>query len=124
MDIRYCPKCGSEIKGDKDRCDNCGYDLSMFKEDGERDVSTVYLLKKKDPTLAGILSFIFPGLGQIYVGDIGRGILVMAIAFIIALVAVLTNILLYVVYHAIQIYDAYREANRYNSLLLEGIVPW
>jgi len=29
---------------------------------------------KKDKTLAGILSFFIPGVGQIYCGEVGRGI--------------------------------------------------
>jgi len=30
---------------------------------------------KKDKTLAGILSFLVPGLGQLYAGNVGRGVI-------------------------------------------------
>jgi len=39
---------------------------------------------KKDKTLAGILSFIMPGLGQVYCGRIGRGVLLF-IGYVIGL---------------------------------------
>ncbi len=114
MDIRYRPRCGSEVDGDRYVCDKCGYNFSILKMGVE----------VRDPILAGILSFLFPGLGHIYIGDIGRGLIVIIIAFIIAMIALSTNILVYLVYHILQIYDAYREAKRYNNLLHEGIEPW
>jgi len=124
MEFRYCPKCGNEIREDKDRCDKCGFDFSQLKEKKAEELPMRYLLKRKDPILAGILSFLLPGLGQIYVGDIGRGILITIIAFIIALLALLSNLLIYLAFHFIQIYDAYKEASEYNNLLFEGIEPW
>lgn len=40
------------------------------------------MTKSKDPSLSGILSFLVPGLGQVYCGKIGRGIIIFIVAFI------------------------------------------
>ena len=60
---------------------------------------------KKDPTLAGILSFFIPGLGQIYCGKQGIGILFM-IGYVIGLFCmVIPGIILWIasIYHAINL---------------------
>jgi TM2 domain-containing membrane protein YozV len=36
-------------------------------------------LQRKDPALAGVLSFLIPGLGQIYNGDIERGVMIIIV---------------------------------------------
>lgn len=43
-------------------------------------------MNKKNPTIAAILSFFFPGLGNIYNGSIGKGIVI----FIVYMLAVAT----------------------------------
>jgi len=67
----------------------------------------------KNETLAAILSFLIPGLGQVYVGKIGRGITLFILSFI-----GLFLVIGYIIVWAYSVYDAYRLAKYYNYLLL------
>ncbi|MHA1225152.1 MAG: DUF6677 family protein [Candidatus Hodarchaeales archaeon] len=62
---------------------------------------------KKDPTLAGILSFLIPGLGQIYAGNAIKGIL-----FFIATFGGMFLIIPGIVFWIISIFDAVSEAKK------------
>ena len=59
----FCKNCGKEIDDKAEICPHCGVRSKLS--------STV----TKNPGLAAIISFFFPGLGQIYNGEIGKGIL-------------------------------------------------
>lgn len=65
----------------------------------------------KNPGVAAVLSFLFPGLGQIYNGQILIGILL----------SILTVFLYFIVIgfilHMYLIYDAYKAAENYNDNL-------
>ncbi len=62
----------------------------------------------KDPMLAGILSFLLPGLGQVYCSRVSRGILF----FIVACGGYFVFILPGVIVHIISIIDAVSEAKK------------
>lgn len=70
----------------------------------------------KSAGLAAILSFLLPGLGQIYNGQILKGIVLVVID---AINAALMFILIGFVTHAITViyatYDAYKTADRINA---------
>lgn len=70
----------------------------------------------KSAGLAAVLSFLLPGLGQIYNGQIFKGIVLVVID---AINAALMLILIGFVTHAITviyaIYDAYKTAERINA---------
>lgn len=51
--------------------------MPVFQKGG-----AVMPVEKKDPTLAGCLSFFLPGLGQFYVGDLGQGFMFLILALI------------------------------------------
>ena len=69
----------------------------------------------KSSGIAVILSFFIPGLGQIYNGEIGKGVLFIIIAFILALTtAVLIGFILYPIFWIYNMYDAYKTAERIN----------
>ena len=69
----------------------------------------------KSSGIAVILSFFIPGLGQIYNGEIGKGILFIIIAFMLALTtAVLIGFILYPIFWIYNMYDAYNTAERKN----------
>ncbi|MFQ6056436.1 MAG: hypothetical protein ACE5J3_10705, partial [Methanosarcinales archaeon] len=62
-------------------------------------------ISEKNPVLAAVLSII-PGLGQIYLGEVTRGIIFLIIALILAFSGVG-----YVIVMIIAIWDAYERAN-------------
>ncbi len=72
----------------------------------------------KNPTVAVILSFFFMGLGQIYNGEIGKGILFM-IGYVVS-IALMLVIIGFVTTPALWIWgmiDANKSANRINAEL-------
>ncbi len=77
---------------------------------------THYNPQVKNPGLAAVLSFLISGLGQIYNGEIGKGLLIIVVQIINGL---LTMIFVGFVTGAIvwiwAIYDAYKTAERINA---------
>lgn len=57
--------------------------------------------------LAAILSFLIPGLGQAYAGDLKKGAIFFIIAVILAVIAFMTGFLLSIVSLIFAIYAAY-----------------
>jgi TM2 domain-containing membrane protein YozV len=74
------------------------------------------IVKPKSPGGAAVLSFLFPGLGQIMNGDIGTGIAMMVLTVLawVSLMVLIGVILLPTVY-IWSIVDAYNKAKRWNS---------
>ncbi|MDH7578209.1 MAG: hypothetical protein QHH75_10415 [Bacillota bacterium] len=69
----------------------------------------------KNPGLAAILSFFFTGLGQIYNGQIGKGIALLVAAVISGLLCtVLIGFILLPIVWIYAIWDAYRTAEMIN----------
>ncbi|WP_203363729.1 hypothetical protein [Bacillus sp. REN10] len=70
---------------------------------------------QKNPGVAAVLSFFWSGLGQIYNGQIVKGILLMVWqALNAALMAVFIGYLIYPIVWIFGIFDAYRTANKLN----------
>lgn len=77
----FCPKCGFKLKGDENPqtkfCQNCGKKIDVNAEIcphcGVR-VANVSVYQEKNVLLAAILSFLFPGLGHLYLGLNKKGI--------------------------------------------------
>lgn len=77
--------------------------------------------EKKSTGIAAVASFIFPGLGQIYNGQIGKGIMFVIIAIICALlIIVLIGFLLYPLFWIYNIYDAYNSAKKINAGIIKS----
>lgn len=71
----------------------------------------------KSPGLAVVLSFFWMGLGQIYNGQIGKGIIFMITEIVLAILTFLTLGIMGIVLFALwvwNLYDAYRNAEKYN----------
>jgi len=72
--------------------------------------------QKKDPFLAGVLSFVVLGAGQMYVGDVGRGI-----AFLIGgIIGYIAFIVPGIVVHIWAIIDANDLAKKFNDNIQES----
>lgn len=71
----------------------------------------------KSPGLAAVLSFLIQGLGQIYNGQILKGLfLVVLQAINVALMNVLIGFITYPIVLIYAVYDAYRVAERTNRI--------
>lgn len=70
----------------------------------------------KSPGIAAVLSFLIQGLGQIYNGQIFKGLVLVVIQAInVALMNVLIGFITYPIVLIYAVYDAYRGAERANS---------
>ncbi len=101
-------------------------------------LSPTITISQKEPWLAALLSFIFPGIGHIYAGKVGRGISIMILllglpvflffasislmitmgfspAFLI--IFFMMSAMFYVIGFVLNIYDAYMIATRYNDFV-------
>ena len=104
----YCPKCGLELQfEDAEICPKCGVRIKN---------PPIPVGEIKSTGIAAIASFIVPGLGQIYCGEIGRGIMIL-IGFIIACLTIfiVIGIILAPIVWIWNIYDAYMLAKKVNA---------
>ena len=77
-------------------------------------------LPPKNPGLAAVASFFFAGLGQIYNGEITKGIILMIAQVInFCLIFVVIGIITYPITWGYGIWDAYKTAEKYNEGLNE-----
>jgi TM2 domain-containing membrane protein YozV len=76
---------------------------------------------KKNPGVAAVLSFFWAGLGQIYNGQIAKGVALMIVQVInVLLLFVLIGFITYPLVWLIGIVDAYGTAQKHNERLLKG----
>ena len=96
----YCWSCGVPVKSAAEICPTCGVRQQPSPSSRE-----------KSPGLAALASAVWVGAGQIYNGEIGRGIALMALMFVSSLsvfigIGLVTTPLIWVY----AVYDAYRTA--------------
>ena len=79
--------------------------IKELTEDMDKNQKVSYYeQKKKSAGIAAVLSFIIPGVGQTYLGRIGKGILILLFSWLF-------------IPWIYGIYDAYKTANNYNARL-------
>lgn len=145
MSTKYCPYCGAQLPPGASFCPKCGASVQVapatpttqqpaipvtttpVSPPPTRPPTTV-VVGAKSPGVAAILSLLIPGLGQIYVGRVGRGLLILFI--VMPLTFVMASLTLIFVFLPLiiwiwQIFDAYNLAKKYNDYLLSiGQPPW
>lgn len=118
----FCSSCGKEVQEGAAFCASCGRPLgvvqnpTIFTPPQQPYPGPAYAyVKRKDEGIAAVLSFFFTGLGQIYNGQIGKGIGFLLLGFVLALtIFILIGIILYPVFWIYNIYDAYTTAKKIN----------
>lgn len=101
---KYCVNCGEKIDEKAEICPKCGVRQSALNS------------KKKNPGIAAVLSFFITGLGQIYNGQIGKGILLIFIQVInLLLMVILIGFITYPIVWIWGMYDAYKTAEKINE---------
>lgn len=102
-DEAFCGSCGAVVKKEAEICPECGV----------RQQSTS---QQKNPGIAAAASFFITGLGQIYNGQILKGIgLIVLQAVNFFLLAFLVGFLTLPLVWAYGVYDAYKTAQRINA---------
>lgn len=77
MALMYCRECGQRVSSEAPTCPHCGVPAPVLLPNGLPAASaarTLVVKPQRDPGLAGVLSFVFPGAGQLYRGKVGAGI--------------------------------------------------
>jgi len=102
---KFCQHCGAEIDELAEICPKCGVRIKGVTQ------TTV-----KNEGIAVVLSFFFVGLGQIYNGQIGKGILFILVGVILILtMAIFIGFILYPLFWVYNMYDAYDTAKKINA---------
>jgi len=114
MTTKFCSNCGVEIDSSTRYCSNCGAEQcspSGYGQPYQRNVR-----KQKSAGLAAVLSFLVVGLGQVYNGEVGKGVLLFLGAVVSGiLMYVLIGFITWIIIWFYAIYDAYNTANRINA---------
>ncbi|WNY24689.1 zinc ribbon domain-containing protein [Methanolapillus millepedarum] len=112
MSEKYCSNCGNKVEYENAViCTNCGTALSSAKTtDLHKPVN------QKTPVLSLILSFLWPGLGQVYNGQLSRGFGILIGYWIGIFIFIIPGIVVWI----FGMYDAYTQAEKINK----GEVPY
>lgn len=90
--------------------------VSSSQSTAHSSTQVIIIKNQKSPGVAAVLSFFFSGLGQIYNGEIMKGILFIVCGGIsILLMWILIGFLLYPIVWIYGMYDAYKTAVKLNS---------
>ena len=114
-DEAFCRNCGAVISDRAEICPECGV-RQRPPPRSSLDRAADDLLGGGNPFVAAVLSAVFPGVGQLYNRELGKGIALMAAGTVAALsVAVVVGLVLYPVVWVYAVYDAYKTAERQGS---------
>lgn len=107
----YCRDCGATINRRAEICPECG----IRQRPPETDTPTVSppTTTEKDPGLAAVASAVVPGLGQIYNGQIVKGIALGIVVFLSAITIV--GLVIAIPLWIYLVFDAYRTAQSINT---------
>jgi len=124
----FCKKCGTDV-GDSEYCPNCGEPMNggARPSSSQENLNTAVMMNQKSEALALILSLIIPGVGEMYAGKVGKGVLILLLAILsAALTIVLIGFIMYPIVWIYSMIDSYNLAKEYNALLLQnnGQPPW
>jgi len=107
--LKYCSNCGQQIDVKAEICPKCGVRVSPVQV-------PVTAVERKSEGLAAVLSFFIPGLGQVYNGQIGKGIVVFIVfAICSGLMILLIGFILAPLCWVWNVYDAYSTAKKINQ---------
>ncbi|WP_254525107.1 zinc ribbon domain-containing protein [Natrinema caseinilyticum] len=107
---QFCMNCGEEISEQAAVCTNCGVAVNS-----SADSNSV----EKNPGLAALASAVITGGGQIYNGELAKGILLMVVQVInVILMFVLIGLITFPITWVYSVWDAYKTAERMNE---EGV---
>jgi len=122
----FCSTCGAQAEPLAQHCGGCGTAMSTVAAAGVAAApayaplmsqpQTIVIRSGKSAGLAAVLSFFWCGLGQIYNGEIGKGIAFIALYVVsIVLMFVLIGFLTTPILWIWGMVDAYRTAERLNQ---------
>ena len=123
----FCPKCGKDIDAGSQFCKYCGESIgNTCQSNYQGGAQPQYVIPLKSSGIAAVLALIIPGLGHIYAGNIGKGLLLLILEIILmCFYGLLFPLLIAIIIWVWQIYDAYKTTEEYNDALKStGQKPW
>ena len=125
MSTVNCPSCAMSLDSPPDlagqtvACPQCNTQFVMPRSSAAPIpvyASPAYRPDIKNSGMAAVLSFIWTGLGQIYNGQIGKGVMLALVQFVFVMMSfVLIGLPFFLVLWVWGIYDAYQQAEDINS---------
>jgi len=127
-ETKQCPFCAESIQYAAQKCRFCSEFLdgrtTQIREQPTSHVASPSHQKLRDPGVAAVLSFIIPGLGYVYLGRIGLGILAGIICTFLYVGGFnegsLSFLVLGMVFHILLICGAYSDVNRLNQSIVNS----
>jgi TM2 domain-containing membrane protein YozV/ribosomal protein L40E len=118
-DEAFCRNCGAIISDRAELCPECG--VRQRPPPSSSDSALAELAEGGNPFVAGALSALFPGLGQLYNRELERGLAFMVGGMTAAFSAlVLVGFILYPAVWLYAIYDAYTRADLRAAALADA----
>lgn len=107
----FCRDCGSEIDERAEICPECG--IRQKQPEYQQPAHS-----QKDPGIAAVASFFVPGLGQVYNGQIAKGIILGIVTIALAITGI--GLLIAIPMWIWLVYDAYKTAEQTNASALQS----
>ncbi len=129
----FCPKCGSDVEAGSSYCKKCGASLDHTPQSAyqsstyQSGIPPQYAIPLKNSGIAAVLSFIIPGAGLLYAGQIGKGLIYFIIGLVLtfATAALIVFVVPLLIFWVWQVYDAYNITEDYNrTVQTTGQKPW
>jgi TM2 domain-containing membrane protein YozV len=106
---KFCPDCGKSVENESSKfCNNCGASLNSSIEQKE---AIQKVPEEKDPIGALICSIIIPGLGQVYNGEFGKGIVIFLGTLIGLFIFIIPGLIVWIY----GVYNAHSTAEKMNK---------
>lgn len=113
---KFCGNCGNQVDIRAEICPKCGIRIAPAPASGPVVYQPIAPVTHKSEGLAAVLSFLWCGLGQIYNGQIGKGIVMVVVYLImLALFWLIVPLIVAFVMWIWGIYDAYKTAKKINE---------
>ncbi|MEX2192611.1 MAG: hypothetical protein WD717_04455 [Nitrosarchaeum sp.] len=130
--FKFCPVCGTPPQPPNNPTQMYGNTPNPPNNQNNYYNNNYYqnnpMLNSKSEAIAIVLSILIIGVGQMYMGKIGRGVGILIGGIFLAVIGVMTlgvGFIIFIILFIWQIIDAYNLCKKYNNYLSQnGRPPW
>lgn len=126
--FKFCPVCGNPPPPPSPAQQNPPPQPNVYYQNNYYQNNPPISVDQKSEALAIVLSVLIAGVGQMYLGKVGRGVGILIGLIILAVIGIVTlgiGYILGIILFIWQIIDAYNLCRQYNRYLLQnGRPPW